>query len=230
MKFLAKDYSKYFWGVGLLLIAALGSMELPHNDKSIFEYLIPTIKTSPSSRLQLSGILVIVLFWWSYNEIVKSNYFKSGRATIFIIMLFVISPILFGNIDIIKTPYYAFNTGLKTIEIVESKYHFTLDENGNEVIEFEVLLRNYGYENKDFQVALILPDSLSQILSERTLIVPNKYSLHSKEQRKFTKQLKFSYAAGKSELDLDYSRYWYDDYKIELFNGLDDLLVSQGEY
>ncbi|WP_070001004.1 hypothetical protein [Cellulosilyticum sp. I15G10I2] len=222
-----KDSKRYWLGAGGVLLAAICSMQLPHTNKSIFEFIIPTIKPSPNSRIYVNGLLAIIILVWSYNEIVKSNYFKSSRVVIFLVMFFIIVPNIFQWINAIKAPYYALSRGLKSIELIDSKYDLHYDKSNS--IKLELKLKNYSSNVKKLKVALVLPEIMSSVISESKLILPTEYYIHPQESKIIIDQLKFTYVDEDSENDLFNISYWYDNYQIILFNDNDELVIKQGK-
>lgn len=222
-----KDVGRYLRAVVVVLITAFLAVELPHQDKSIFHFIMPTIKLSPGSRLYLDGVLPLVLLLYSYKEVVKSNYFKSGKITIFIIMFFILVPPTFKVMNVVKIPYYMLSGGLKSIDVEESDYTFASGSEGS-TIEVELHLRNYGNKAEKLNISIDLPKSLEKIIDEDPIMLPNKYTIHE-QQNTLTIQesIPFNYADGYSKEELLDSHYYYDDYKIILSNGEEQLVIVQ---
>lgn len=222
-----KDVGRYLRAIIIVLVTAFCAMKLPHQDKSIFYLIMPAIKLSPGSRLYLDGILPLVLLLWSYKEIVKSYYFKSGKITIFIIMFFILVPFTFKSVNVIKVPYYMLGGGLKSIELIDSDYSFT-NEPANNTIKVELTLKNYGKKVKDLNVSIDLPKSLEKIIDKDPIILPRKYTIDNQQGNLHIEEsIPFNYKKGFSQEDLFNTYYFYDDYKIILSNEDEQLVIVQ---
>ncbi|QIB70380.1 hypothetical protein Ami103574_14250 [Aminipila butyrica] len=218
---------RYLRAVVVVLITAFCAMKLPHQDKAIFDLLIPAIKLSPGSRLYLNGVLPLVLLLWSYKEIVKSNYFKSGKITIFLVMFFILVPFTFKAMDVIKIPYYVLSSGLKSIDVVESDYSFSNEPDGN-TINIDLSLKNYGKEVKDLNVAIDLPKSLEKIIDTDPIALSEQYTVDKQHGiLQIKESIPFKYKEGFSEEDLFNTYYFYDDYKIILSKADEKLTIIQ---
>ncbi len=225
-----RDTGRFLRAIVIILVTAFFAMKLPHLDKSIFELVMPAIKLSPGSRLYLAGVLPLVLLLWSYKEIVKSNYFKSSKITIFIIMFFIFVPFTFKAIDAIKTPYYMLSDGLRSIDVIESDYSFTnVPVDGTMTVDLS--LKNYGKEVKDLKVSIDLPESLEKMIDQDPIVLPQKYTIDNKQDNlRIHESIQFSYKKGYSEEDLFNTHYFYDDYKIILSTEGEQLaIVQRGE-
>ncbi|QHI72527.1 hypothetical protein [Aminipila terrae] len=222
-----KDVGRYLKAVTIVLVTAFCAMKLPHLDKSIFDLMVPTIKLSPGSRLDLVGILPLVLLWWSYKEVVKSNYFKSGKVVIFIVMFCILVPFTFKAMNAIKTPYYLLSGGLKSIDVIESNYSFSNGPKDN-TIKVDLTLKNYGKEMRNLNVSMDLPKCLDKIIDKDSIVLPRKYAIY-KGQGNFHIQesIPFNYKKGFSEKDLFDTDYFYDDYKIILSKENEKLTILQ---
>lgn len=225
-----KDIGRYRRAVVIVLVTAFCAMKLPHQDKSIFNLVMPAIKLGLGSRLYLDGLLPLVLLLWSYKEIVKSNYFKSGNIRIFVIMFFILVPFTFEAMNVIKIPYYLLSGGLKSIDVIESDYSFANvpDEN---TIKVDLSLKNYGKEVKDLNVSIDLPKNLEKIIDKDLIVLPQKYTINNQQGTLHIEEsIQFSYKKGFSEEDLFDMYYFYDDYKIILSKEDEQLaIVQRGE-
>ncbi|QHI71749.1 hypothetical protein [Aminipila terrae] len=225
-----KDVKRYMRAVVIIMITAFCAMKLPHQDKAIFHLIMPTIKLGPGTRLYLNGILPLALLLWSYKEIVKSKYFQCSKFLIFIIMFFILVPFTFNAMNVIKVPYYLLSGGLKSIDVVESDYSFSNEPNGN-TIEVNIILKNYGKEVKDFNVSIDFPKSLEKIIDKDPILLPQKYTIDKKQGiLRIEESIPFNYKKGFSAEDLFDSHYFYDDYKVILSKGDQELaIVQRGE-
>lgn len=225
-----KDVGRYLRAVAIILVTAFCAMKLPHQDKSIFHLVMPGISLSPGSRLYLNGILPLLLLVWSYNEIVKSKYFKSGKIGIFIIMFCILVPFTFKAMNVIKIPYYMLSGGLKSIEVVESHYSFT-NVPADNTIKVDLNIKNYGKEVKDLNVSIDLPKSLEKIINKDPIVLPQKYTIDNQQGTLHIEEfVRFCYKKGFSKEDLLDTYYFYDDYKIILSKEDERLaIVQRGE-
>lgn len=222
-----KDVGRYLKAVAIVLVTAFCAMKLPHQDKSIFDLIVPTIKLSSGSMLYLVGLLPLVLLWWSYKEVVKSNYFKSGKVVIFIVMFCILVPFTFKAVNIIKTPYYLLSGGLKSIDVVESNYSFSNGPNYN-TIDVDLTLKDYGKEVKDLSVSFDLPKSLDKIIDKDPIVLPRKYIINKQQGNLHIQEsIPFNFKKGFSEKDLFDTDYFYDDYKIILSKENEQLTILQ---
>ena len=214
-----KDRKRFLRAVLVIFITAFCIMKLPHSSKSIFQFIMPPIKTSPSSRLYLNGFLTIFLMLWSYREIVRSNYFNRGRVTIFLLMFIFIVPMITRGINVVKIPYYTFNNGLKTIEVIDSDFSFEFNGEISNKIKIKLHLKNYGNEIKRFNISLDLPESLSTFIPDGSVMLPDKYMIGPhKDEIYINEVIDFSFVKGYSNQDIFHINYNFDDYKINLFN------------
>ncbi len=225
-----KDVRRCLRAVVIILITAFCAMKLPHQDKSIFHFIIPTIKLGVGTRLYLVGLLPLVLLLWSYKEIVKSNYFERGRVTIFIIMFFILVPFAFKAVDVVKIPYYMLSGGLNAIEVIASDYSFTNVPAGN-MVKVDLSLKNYGKEAKDFNVAIDFPKSLEKVIDKDLIVLPQKYTINNQQGTLHIEEsIPFNYKKEFSEEDLFDTCYFLDDYKIILSKEEEQLaIVQRGE-
>ena len=222
-----KDRKRCMRAAAVILITAFFAMTLPHLDQSIFEILIPPIKLSPGSRLYLAGLLPLILLLWSYCEIVKSKCFNHSKVTIFLIMFFILVPFTFRAMDAVKTPYYMLSSGLKSVEVTESKYSFP-DTTDHTTLAVDLNLKNYGKEIKDFDVSFEVPESLENIIDEEIIELPKKYTIGDYQNTlPIHAFISFHYKEGYSEEDLFDTCYFYDDYRIILSKGNDVLTIEQ---
>lgn len=221
-----KDHKRYLRAVLVIFIAAFCSMKLPHSSKSIIQYIIPPIKIGDGSRLYLSGVPIIIAILWSYKEIAKSNYFNMNKLLRAILIFFIILPTIFKGVSIIKTPYYTFNNGLKTIEVVDSKLVFGLDYESNNKIRVRLNLKNYSSEVKKFNVSLNIPESLRTVISDSTVMLPDTYTVAPHQNSiDIDEVIKFNYIDGCSREDIISSHYHFDNYEIHLSNQKDELVI-----
>ena len=223
---MAKGHKRYFRAVLIIFIAAFCNMKLPHSSRSVIQYIIPPIKTSNGSRLYLSGVPIIIAILWGYKEIVKSNYFNMNKVLRAIFIFFIILPTIFKGVNTIKTPYYILNSGLKTIEIVNSKLVFGLDYEPNSEIKVELNLKNYSNEVKRFNISLSIPESLRTVISESTVMLPDTYTVAPHQNSiDIDETIEFKYIDGRSRADIIHSHYHFDNYEIYLLNEEDELAI-----
>lgn len=221
-----KNHKRYLRAVLVIFITALASMKLPHSSRSAIQYIIPPIKMGDGARLYLSSILIMVAVLWSYKEIVKSHYFKTNKVLRAILILFIVVPAIFKGINMIKTPYYKFNTGLKTIEVVDSKLVFSLQDEPENNIEINLHLKNYSDEMKRFNISLEIPEKLKEVMDNPWVEFPDTYTLMPYEERvDIDEIIKFNYSEGHSRDDIIQSHYRFDNYKIHLFNEKEQLTI-----
>ena len=221
-----RDNKRYLRAVIIVIIIAICNMKLPHNSKSIFQFIMPPIKTSPGSRLYLSGIITVLILLWSYNEIVKSNYFKHDKVTIFILMFFFIVPIITKGINVVKIPYYALSSGLRTIEVIDSNFGVEFDGKPNNKMKISLHLKNYSSEIKEFNISVDIPKSLSIFIAEDSVMLPKKYMIGPyKDDIYITEIIEFNYAVGYSAEDIFNTNYVYDNYKIKIYNENSELVI-----
>lgn len=220
-----KDYKRFLRAVLIIILTALCGMKLPHSSKSIIYFIAPPIKISEGSRLYLTGLLVIFPLLWSYKEIVRSNYFNTNKFITFILVFYLIMPIIFKGVNLIKAPYYTFSKGLRTIEVVDSKLDFDFNSESKNKIKFEIHLKNYSNEMKVFNISVGIPESLNTIISDSSVIVPDKYMIRPHQTRTYNNMVEFNYADGYSIGDIFDTYYSYDDYQIRLFNESDELVI-----
>lgn len=222
-----KDVRRYIRAVVVVIITAFCAMILPHQDKAIFHLIMPIIKLSPGSRLYLNGILPLALLLWSYREIVKSKYFKCGKLGIFIIMFCFVVPFTFNAMNVIKIPYYVLSGGLKSIDVIESDYSFGNGPKEN-TMKVDITLKNYGKKVKDLNISMDLPKSLKKIIDKDPIILPEKYTIDKEQGNlRIEETIQFNYRKGYSEEDLNESDYFFDDYKIVLSKGDEQLAIVQ---
>lgn len=214
-----RDNKRYLRAVIIVIIIAFCNMKLPHSSKSIFQFIMPPIKTSPGSRLYLSGIITVLIQLWSYNEIVKSNYFKHDKVTIFILMFFFIVPIITNGISVVKIPYYALNSGVRTIEVIDSDFGFEPNGTSNNKMKIYLHLKNYSSEMKEFNISLDIPESLRTFIADDSVMLPKKYMIGPhKDDIYITEIIEFNYSVGYSKEDIFNTNYVYDNYKIKIYN------------
>lgn len=217
-----------FWrAIAVLLLTALLTMKLPHLDQSIFQLIVPPIKISEGSRLYLSGLFPLVLLFWCYHEIVKSNYLNRGKITIFILMFFFLVPFLFRSIDVVKVPYYRICGGLKSVDVIKSDY--TIDsENTSGSIKVDMTLRNYGRWTQDFKILLVLPENLKKVIGIGTVELPRQYSIDNESKDVHIQEtIPFRFKKGYSSDDLFDTDYFYENYKIVLARDGEKLTIIQ---
>lgn len=209
---------KYVRAVITCLIIILITIELPYSDKSIIQYIIPVISVRQNgivkSKIFLSGLIPLIGFLWSYNEIVKSNIFKASKSKIFIIMFVIVIPILFNYADVIKYPVYYLNSGVKSIEIKDSKLVLTQEDDKN-LLKFELKLKSYRSNIDGFQVAIILPEEANKCLEETYMVLNDEIRLGCNQELTIVETLQLKYKEGYDE-DLLYSIIYEEDYKVEL--------------
>lgn len=212
--------------LGILLLIIV---ELPYNDRSIIQYIIPIITfKSSTSVLQLSGLVPLVGFIWIYSEIVKSKKFKASGCGTFILMFFIIMPFIFSNIDTVKAPIYMINGGVKSVDIRDTSLSIARrDEKYIAILEIE--LKKYS-NNEDLQISLLLPDEANDVFKEGNFIILDKlyipYGHTMSLNRTFDLELKDGYDID----DLPGFYMTFEDYKILITSGDDEFELIRNDY
>lgn len=138
--------------------------------------------------------------------------------------MIVLIPLTFNYLEVIKIPYYALNNGLRPIEIMESDLNIT--HKGK--IQINMRIRNYSKDLKKFDIKIILPESVSSIISEREISVANNIILGPKDESYWIEvDSEFCYKNDATYRELSDTHYRYDSYYIVLFNNENKLKIHQ---
>jgi len=207
---------KFAIAVGVLAAMLLISMELPYSDKAIIQYIIPVIKMK-NSTLSLSGIIPLIGSLWCFKEIVKSKRFNTSGLIIFILLFFFILPVAARNINLIKTPIYNLNSGVRSIEVKDSS--LSLSNEGEDVyLHIDVELKSYRNNLDGIKIGVILDDSLDEYLENNNYMIDKVYRLIPKESLRIAETLQVVFIDGIA-YNTDFYHDFHDlDYKIVLMD------------
>jgi predicted nucleotide-binding protein (sugar kinase/HSP70/actin superfamily) len=209
-----------------IVLASILAIKLPHINKSIAQILIPPIKIGNNSRIYLNGLLIIIPFYWSYKELIKSNIIKADKFVIGIIMILFI-PIFFQKISMLKTPYYYFASGLGALEVTDSNYGFSFHNDVEKSVNLYADIKNYSNKKIRFKIAFILPEKLQSLNLPQEIILPREYTVVPEINKKIQETYDISDFKNLRFDDISKIDYYFDDYEIKIFNDNEKLIINQ---
>jgi len=213
---------KFAKAVVILAAMLLISMELPYSDKAIIQYIIPVIRMK-NSTLYLSGLIPLIGSLWGFKEIVKSKRFNTSGLTIFILLFFFILPVAARNINLIKTPIYYLNSGVRSIEVTDSSLSRTNEGVDDDTLQITLYLELKSYRNNrnnldGIKIEVILDDSLNKYLENNIFVIDKVYRFVSKESIRILETLQVKFIRPYADNTDFYMNFHDTDYKIVLMD------------
>lgn len=205
---------KFAMAIVVFAAMLLISMELPYNDKAVIQYILPIIRIKKAS-LHLAGILTIAGFIWCYSLIVKSKRFNASRLMIFICLFVFVIPVAARNIHIIKTPVYYFSSGVRSIEVVESRLRLS-QEGEDEILNMYVELKSYRHNYDGIRVGVVLDDSYKEYIVDTRYMSDEKYRLGKNQSINISESLPVNFKDDNADNNNFYTNLDNIDYKIVL--------------
>lgn len=220
-------------GVIILLLVILVNVELPYNDKSLIEYVFPTVSIFNTEKLitsttHIGGIVSLLFSIWACIEIAKSKKLKLSGFSVAVVILYIILPLGMGLSDYLNTPIYFFGNNLKSIHVVES----TLDFNDYDeqlkvrwILEMEIfdddLLPTY--------VILKLSDEADRYFEQSSFVIMD--DLTKLPQDRFTtgKVIELSIKEGVTLDQIDLKKLERLDYELIFRNKDNELVLKRND-
>lgn len=162
------SYNKqaFLYGILIALLAAMTTFRLPYQDKTISEFIIPTIKFQ-NITIYLSGIITVGLVVWSSYYFVKSGRYKN-RFVVAFVLLIVVVPLIGSGLRFLKLPVYMMSNGARSIEMEDMNLNIH-GEDGEVIINFSAEAKSYTNDDADVNLSIALPESAKGFIEENKI-------------------------------------------------------------
>lgn len=201
----------FVYGIIVMLLASVTMLKLPHQGKTISEFIIPVIRLNDGA-LHLSGLIPLALVILSSFLFVKSGRLKN-QFLVGLFLLFLALPLIGKGLDLLKIPVYMMSDGVKGVELYESDLNIH-GENGVINIVFEAEVMSYIDDDSQILVYVELPDVIHEFIEEDVILVYEGDEL-TKGHRFIIKYSGIlDIADGYDEDDLFDADYYWEDYKV----------------
>lgn len=212
---------RFMIAIIIIIAMILMCIELPYSDKSIVQFIIPVIhfKTNGAIRgsLFLSGIIPLIGLIWGYIQIVRSNRLNRSKLFIFIVLFFLVVPVMTKSLEIIKSPIYMLAKGTDSIEIIESDLSLSSTEELS-YLDVSIELKSYKTNMNEISGTIKLSDKLSEYLETTSYIIDDSIRIGYNQKETISDSIVLDFIDGKENDDLFYTLLFYEDYTIVLNN------------
>jgi hypothetical protein len=221
-------YNKRAFGYGIIvtLLASVTMLKLPHQGKTISEFIIPVIRLNHSA-LHLSGLIPLALVILSSFLFVKSGRLKN-QFLVGLCLLFLALPLIGKGLDLLKIPVYMMSDGVKGVELKESDLNIHGD-NGVINIVFEAEVMSYIDDDSHILVYVELPEVIHEIIEEDVILVYEGGSLGNGRRYSIKYSGILNIADGYDDDDLFDTDFYWEDYKI-IFKDNEQSLTMKVNY
>lgn len=174
---------KYIKLIVLIVVTLLITIELPYQDRTIAQYLIPNIPfRGGQSLLSLAGILPLIGVIMVVKEFQKVTDSGSNGIFVFLMILFLITPALRTVDSIIKTPFYNFSSGVSSYEIKDSEMNIYAFK---DLIDYQLTLsidiKEHKQLNEGADIYVEIPPSAQEYFQEKRYLVHENVNLSRDE-------------------------------------------------
>jgi hypothetical protein len=216
---LSKDNKRLLKYLGIIFIAVLLTYKLPHDSYSIIQYIIRPIRYK-NSTIYLSGIIPLILFIIGIKGLFKLERFAHrSKILIFIVVTFIIIPVMKSTLDFTRTSYYALKgTGLRAVDIVDANADLT-SSNKELAIDLKLELIDYGKRGNEFKIRVHLPEKLSEYTGKEFYEFEKNYVTHGNRNKiKIDEQIVIKSDNDNLYSTLSGSQWYLDEFEYELYN------------
>lgn len=217
---------RLYRGIGVFVILALIAIDLPYSDKSIAQIIFPSIKFGQTT-IYLSGLPILVGYIWSFIDIIKSNMFKASRVIIFIIMFMFILPMFNSLLESSRDMYYSINSGVKAIEVLDSRMMIYEDGDGI-YLSAEVVIKSHRLIKEPFDIGMIIPDVAN--IEGNYYLVGNMFSIGKRQEVIFSEDILIYDKSNSGEflVDNEFFEFYDSDYTIVISSDDEVMEVIMG--
>lgn len=214
-EFMDRDriYNKrtFVYGIIVMLLASITMLKLPHQGKTISEFIIPVIRLNHSA-LHLSGLIPLALVILSSFLFVKSGRLKN-QFLVGLFLLFLALPLIGKGLDLLKIPVYMMSDGVKGVELNEADLNIHGD-NGVINIDFEAEVMSYIDDDSHISVYVELPDVIQKFIEEDVILVYEGGILDKGRSYSIKYSGILDISDGYDDEDLFDTDYYWEDYKV----------------
>lgn len=146
----------------VLILYGVLSYQFPYSNKSMVTVLVPPIHLGEGT-LYLSGIVSLVFLAWFIKLITSSDRYESKKFLVFIVVLFLFTPVTNVVHDVINFPFYQLQEDVKLIEIKDSYLSFSFMEDDGFAKVRLTLKGHKGYKGP-FKVDLELDEATMALI------------------------------------------------------------------
>jgi hypothetical protein len=216
---LSKDNKRLLKYLGIIFLTVLLTYKLPHDSYSIIQYILRPIRYK-NSTIYLSGIIPLVLFIIGIKGLFNLERFAHrSKILIFIVVTFIIIPVMKGTLDFTRTRYYELKgTGLRAVDIVDANANLT-SSNKEIAISLKLELIDYGKAGNEFKIRVHLPEKLSEYTGKEFYEFENNYVTHGNRNKiKIDEQIVIKSDNDNLYSTLSGSQWYLDEFEYELYN------------
>ncbi len=210
-----KNYSnKHFLKAFLVMILyGILSYEFPYSNKSMLTVLIPPIHIG-NGTLHLAGIVPLIFLIWFVKLITTSDRYEGKKFFVFLIVVFLFTPVTDAVHDVINFPLYQFQEDVRLIEVEESFLSFSFMQDMG-LAKVKLKLKGHKGFNGPFKVALELDDEIIQLMDLEDTS-SEEYYINSGED---TLVIEFPFKARAGQVEALYDMDFYKkEYHVIFYN------------
>jgi len=216
------EYEKekmYMLAVVIIVVTTLMGLEWPYSDLSISQYIIPTLHSvseNGNSRSSISGLPLLIGYVWAGSLVVRSEKFGNNKTLIFIVLLFIVVPLLANVGNKIEGLFYEFQSGIGSVEIEDSSIDFWVNE--KEVI-LNVDIQFIGHKDiQDIELEIGLPESAQKLLGKPRIDLEKNVYLYNSSEFSFKERIEIPIDQSVSDINKALSSVWREKYTIVLIH------------